>query len=150
MDLSAEQHALVLDRFFMFFSSWGLRAHPIAFYRDMEDILSSPHLGPPSRSAQYSPFLHNIVLSIGLKFADEPYLRDAKTRELFALRALSFLNEELERPTLATVLALAIKSSYHSTMDEHTAGWTWFGLADRAAQTSQSTMPRHVKARARH
>lgn len=137
IELSAEQHTLVLERFFMFFSSWGLRAHPLAFYHDMRQAVSSSDCLPLNRSAQYSPFLHNIMLSIGLKFADEPHLREAKTREVFATRAMSFLDEELQRPSLATVLALAIKSSYHSTMDEHTVGWTWFGLADRAAQTSE-------------
>ena len=136
--ITAAQHSLALDRFFRFFASWGMRAVPSLFQRDLTRAIHSQTQSPISRTAHYSPMLHNIILAIALVFVDEPLLQNTVTRALFADLADKHLESEMARPTLATVHALALKSSYHSTLGEHTVGWTCFGLADRAAQSSES------------
>jgi hypothetical protein len=135
--LSTAQHAIVLERFFTFFASWGLRAIRDLFYRDMQRYVTAPAGFKIPRTTHYSPLLHNEVLSIALTFADEEHLRVRSVRNIFASEAQKYLSAELERPTIATVHALALKSSYHSTNDEHTAGWTYMGMAERAAQSRE-------------
>lgn len=56
-------------------------------------------------------------------------------RVQFGKRAEDFLKVELSRPLLATVQGLSVKSSYHSIDGDPTAGWAYFGMADRIAQT---------------
>ncbi len=136
VQLSDDQHRIALDRFFRFFSSWGMRATPSLFQRDLMQAVASPTAILP-RTSHYSPLLHNIILAIALIFADEDFLRAPETRAIFAQEAQNHLEAELRRPTLATVIGLALKSSYHSTMGDHTTGWTYYGLADRAAQSCE-------------
>jgi hypothetical protein len=66
-------------------------------------------------------------------WSDEEHLQHVSTRAIFASKAESYLSVEISRPTLATVQGLALKSSYHSTLGDHAGGWSYFGLADRAA-----------------
>lgn len=131
VQLSHAQHSIILDRFFRFFSSWGLRVSPQLFMQDMIRAVMLPPNTPPARFSHYSPFLHNIILAIALMWADEEHLCNADTRSLFAEHAEKFLSVELARPTLATVQGLALKSSLHSTLGDHTSGWAYFGMAER-------------------
>ncbi|OXC63478.1 hypothetical protein AYX13_06698 [Cryptococcus neoformans] len=135
INISAPQHALALDRFFRFFASWGMRTVPNLFHRDLALAINAPSSAPPPRTTYYSPMLHNCILAIALMFMDDQYLRDPATRKLLADEAVKYMEIELPRPTLATVQALALRSSYHSTLGDHTVGWTYFGLAERAAQS---------------
>jgi hypothetical protein len=131
--LSYAQHTIVLDRFFRFFASWGMRASPNLFQQDMiRTVMLPPHI-PLARFAHYSPFLHNIMLAIALMWSDEEHLQLPSTRAIFASKAETYLSVEISRPTLATVQGLALKSSYHSTLGDHAGGWSYFGLADRAS-----------------
>jgi len=138
VEVSHAQHTIVLDRFFRFFASWGMRASPDLFHQDMiRTVMLPPHI-PLARFAHYSPFLHNIMLAIALMWSDEDHLQRISTREIFAAKAETYLTVEISRPTLATVQGLALKSSYHSTLGDHAGGWSYFGLADRAALSRES------------
>jgi hypothetical protein len=137
--LTATQHNAILARFFKYFAAWGLRVHPRNFYTDMHDHLVHPPYSPLPRWSQYSPFLHNIILAVALIWADEPELRTPAVRVQFGKRADEFLKVELSRPLLATCQGLSVKSSYHSIDGDPTAGWAYFGMADRVAQTCQQT-----------
>lgn len=136
--LTQSQHTVILDRFFRFFASWGLRAMSDLFHQDMIRTVMLPPHTPLARFTHYSPFLHNIMLAIALMWADEEDLRETSTRAVFANKAESYLAVEIARPTLATVQGLALKSSYHSTLGDHTGGWAYFGMADRASLSRES------------
>jgi hypothetical protein len=131
VNITHAQHSAILDRFFRFFASWGMRASPDLFMQDMVRTVMLPPNTPPARFSHYSPFLHNIILSIALMWAEEEHLCHADTRAIFAQHAESFLSVELARPTLATVQGLALKSSLHSTLGDHASGWAYFGMAER-------------------
>lgn len=94
---------------------------------------------PLPRFTHYSPFLHNIILAMVLRWSDDDALNTARNRMTFAAAAEMYMSKELSRPTLATVQGLALKSSYHSTLGDHTGGWAYFGMADRAAQSCRSS-----------
>jgi hypothetical protein len=97
--------------------------------------ITLPPNTPLPRFTHYSPFLHNIILAMALRWADDPALNTPRNRMTLAAAAEMHLSRELPRPTLATVQGLAFKSSYHSTLGDHTGGWAYFGMADRAAQS---------------
>lgn len=133
--LSESQHRSILDCFFRFFASWNLRAHPLLFFADLSVALALPPETPLPRYSLYSPFLHNIILALALRWADDGYLCTDETRAVFAKQANVYMVAELARPVLATVQALAIKSSYHSTEGDHTTGWAYFGMSERLSQS---------------
>lgn len=135
--LSPLEHANVLDRFFRFFASWGLRVIPTHFHTDMMGVIQAPRNSKIARASHYSPFLHNVILAVALGFADDENLRSLATREIFMREADRYLEGEIARPSLATVHALALKPSFYSLQGDHMTGWTTFGLADRAAQSCQ-------------
>lgn len=136
--LTSAQHQTILDRFFLFYASWNLRVHPHLFFLDLQLALTLPADQPLPRYSLYSPFLHNIVLAIALKWADEPKLRTDEVRGMFARQADRYLVGELARPVLATVQGLAVKSSYHSTEGDHTTGWAYFGMGERLSHSCGS------------
>lgn len=137
IDISYTQHIVVLDRFFRFFASWGMRASPDLFHQDLVRSVTLPPNTPAARFSYYSPFLHNIILAIALMWSDEEDLKSESTRAVFAAKADQYLSLELPRPTLATVQGLAIKSSYHSTLGDHASGWAYFGMAERLSLSRQ-------------
>lgn len=79
----------------------------------------------------YSPLLHNIILAIGLAFSDEEHLRVLSTRRKFAAEGEKHVDRECSHPCVATVQALAIRSSFASTMGDYSLGWVHHGLANR-------------------
>lgn len=137
VELTFAQHSTVLDRFFRFYASWGMRATASLFHNDLIRAVTLPANTPPVRFSYYSPFLHNIILSIALRFADDEQLRHIQVRSVFAAEADKYLKVEMLRPTLATVQGLAMKSSWHSLSGQHSAGWVYFGMAERLARSSE-------------
>jgi hypothetical protein len=85
--------------------------------------------------------LHNAILALGLCYADEPHLREVPFRALFAKEAKKYLDSEGEDPTIATVQALSVLSSYHSLAAEHNLGWLYIGLASRVGQARKLQRP---------
>ncbi|KAK4689029.1 urea carboxylase, partial [Tremellales sp. Uapishka_1] len=126
--LSERQHEAAIDRFFRFYASWAQRTNPILFRRDMNIALYSDG---STKTPNFSPLLHNAILSIALGFSDEAHLRSPTTRKMFAQKAKSFIDREVEKPCIATVQALAHLASYHSLAAEHNIGWMYIGMALR-------------------
>jgi hypothetical protein len=85
----------------------------------------------PIIAPNYSPGLHNVIIALGLAYAEEDYLRDTTTRNMFIKEADQRLEEELTRPCLATVQALALRTSFSSTAGEYAVAWLRNGLSVR-------------------
>ena len=119
--------ARLLDRFFLFYSSWGLRILPEYFLRDMYRYLHAPTTSPPPRTAHYSPFLHLSILAVATAFSDDPELSKKEVRKRFADLAKERLEDEMGAPSLSAVQALSMLGSYHSGLGEQTRGFVYFG-----------------------
>jgi len=76
--------------------------------------------------------LHNALLSVATAFSDDPVIKDAATRRLFADKAKSFLEDECERPKLSAMTALSILANYHSSTNHPTLGYLYFGILGSA------------------
>lgn len=109
----------------------GQRATPRLFYRDMEVALTLPEHAIPLQAPNYSPVLHNVIVSLGLAYAKEDHLKAIVTRRAFNDEANRRLPNELAAPSLATVQALALRSSFASTSGDYSVGWINNGLAIR-------------------
>ncbi|KAF9505720.1 hypothetical protein BS47DRAFT_1353701 [Hydnum rufescens UP504] len=96
--LSRLEHDLLLDKFFRFYSSWNCRVIPELFLRDFA-LATSPQ-------SSYH------------RAGDNVHLRSREIRDRFAKHAKRFLEAECNAPTLSTVQALAILSSYHAGLSE--------------------------------
>ena len=81
--------------------------------------------------------LHNAILSIGLRFSDDPQLRAIDTLKLFCDEAKKHMRKEGMNPSVATVQALAHLASHHNLMAEHNLGWLQIGMAVRCGLTSE-------------
>lgn len=120
-------HDIAIQRFFKFFSSWGLRALPRLFLRDLALATSISNGRSTRKTPHYSPMLHNAILSVGLAYSDDIRLRSRTVREQFAKKAKEYVEVECHRPTLSTVQALAVLSSYHSGFAEQGLGFMYIG-----------------------
>jgi hypothetical protein len=120
----------LLDLLFRFFTSWGLRVIPKLFQRDMHRCLSLPSSLSPLKTAHYSPMLHNALLAVATAFSDDPTIKDPHTRQLFANKAKSYLEDECERPKLSAMTALSILANYHSSENHATLGYIYFGMPE--------------------
>lgn len=120
----------LLDRLFMFFTSWCMRAIPDYFLRDMYTYLHPP---PSSSSAalpklnHYSPLLHNCMLAVATAFSSNPEIRNPETRAKFAEKAKGYIEVECSRPNISTVQALGLFASYYSGQGQQTLGFMYFG-----------------------
>ncbi|BEI80510.1 hypothetical protein CcaverHIS002_0110390 [Cutaneotrichosporon cavernicola] len=129
--LTRDAHDTAVDRFFRYFSAFGQRVTPHLFYRDMELALDLAEADIPVAAPNYSPLLHNVILCLGLAYADEGYLRAVTTRRAFHEEANRRLDAEIGNPSLATVQGLALRSSFSSTEGDYSVGWINNGLATR-------------------
>ncbi|KAL5498884.1 hypothetical protein ACEPAH_1402 [Sanghuangporus vaninii] len=156
--LSRREHDIILDRMFIFFTSWCMRLIPEYFLRDMYTFLHPSQslpghvlhnkvysLGPSAlthsrlstslpRLAHYSPFLHNMLLAVGTAFSTDPEIRKPETRARFADEGKAYIEEECSRPNISTVQALGLLASYYSGQGQQTLGFTYFGMSIRIAQ----------------
>ncbi|KAG8704504.1 hypothetical protein FRC09_003487, partial [Ceratobasidium sp. 395] len=118
VELTRFEHDTLLDRFFNYPAFWLRTVVRELFLRDMLALLIPDHLQTttiqPTRSLNYTPFLHCAIMSVAAAFSDDPAIRAKETREKFASNAKQHLESECERPTLSTVQALACLSDYHA------------------------------------
>ncbi|KAJ7028670.1 hypothetical protein C8F04DRAFT_1289671 [Mycena alexandri] len=131
VSLDRREHDKILALAFKFFTVWCLRVVPTLFLRDMYRALSIPRSQPPPRTPNYSPMLHNAILSICAVFSDNPYIRDPKTRELFATKAKASLETECQKPTICLVPALAFIGSYHADAGDRILADLFFGMSTK-------------------
>ena len=78
--------------------------------------------------------LHNAILALACTYADDPELVSQDTRDLFGRTAKSMIDQECSRPTLATVEALALLSSYHASKMEDGLFSLHLGMAVRMGE----------------
>lgn len=117
----------LLDRLFMFFTSWCMRAIPDYFLRDMYTYLHSYSPAPLPKLAHYSPLLHNCMLAVASAFSSDPVIRRPETRARFAEKAKAYIEVECSRPNISTVQALGLFASYCSGQGQQTLGFMYFG-----------------------
>ncbi|KAF9875673.1 fungal specific transcription factor [Colletotrichum karsti] len=82
----------------------------------------------------FSPFLLNSICAVGAAFESRKHANlPNPLSELFASRATTLLDIELEHPKIATVQALAVLSSHEAAFTRDTQGWLFSGMAVRLA-----------------
>ncbi|KAJ7178079.1 hypothetical protein C8R46DRAFT_1329048 [Mycena filopes] len=131
--LTRREHDKILDLSFKFFIIWCLRVVPSLFLRDMYRALSVPRSHPAPRTPHYSPMLHNALLCVSAAYSDDPYLRDHKTRELFARAAKACLETECKKPDISLVHALAIIGSFHATAGDRILADLFYGMSSKTS-----------------
>ncbi|KAF7326433.1 Zn(2)-C6 fungal-type domain-containing protein [Mycena sanguinolenta] len=125
----------ILDLSFKFFASWAFRVVPSLFLRDMYRALSVSRFDQPPRTPHYSPMLHNAVVAVSTVFSDDPRLRDPNTRQYFARAAHALVFQEIQRPNISTVLALAFIGTFYTDIGDQTQGELFFGMSSRLSLT---------------
>jgi len=95
----------------------------------------NPQTPPPLRTSQYSPLLHNAILSLAANYSDSAYLEVVDWGAPFAARAKQQIDSESERPMLSTVAGLALLGSYHSGSAKHGLGYMYAGMGFRMSYT---------------
>ena len=83
------------------------------------------------RTAHWSPFLHNALISVACAFSDRAEIRATENRELFAKAAKDQIEAECVRPTISTVTGLSCLGSFHSGRNEHALGFMYYGMVYR-------------------
>ncbi|KIW21479.1 hypothetical protein PV08_02059 [Exophiala spinifera] len=78
----------------------------------------------------YSPALENAVFAVGAAYTDRmhPAVNEA-TDEFFAFRSKTYLEIEVDSPTIATAQALLILSSHEAAHARESRGWIYSGMA---------------------
>ncbi|ETW83538.1 hypothetical protein HETIRDRAFT_438733 [Heterobasidion irregulare TC 32-1] len=132
--LSRTEHDRLLDLLFRFFTSWCMRVVPELFLHDMHQVLSRSPSNVASRTAHYSPMLHNSLIAVATAFSDDPMIKADEVRNKFAAKAKESLEQECERPHLSAVLALSILANFHSSRGEQSLGYMYFGISARVSQ----------------
>ncbi|EXJ72880.1 uncharacterized protein A1O5_04028 [Cladophialophora psammophila CBS 110553] len=78
----------------------------------------------------YSPCLENAIYAVGASFAaSSPREVPDMTSELFAFRAKTYLEIEMDSPGLATVQALLVLSAHEMAQMRDSRGWLYCGMA---------------------
>lgn len=132
--MERKEHDKLLDLLFKFFTSWCLRIVPPLFLRDMYRALVGPPSQPTPKTPHYSPMLHNALIALASAFSDDPRIRDLNSRQFFARKAKSYIEQECQRPNISVVHALSIIGSFHSSQGDQTLGYMYFGMAGRISQ----------------
>ncbi|KAF8208168.1 hypothetical protein K438DRAFT_1574876 [Mycena galopus ATCC 62051] len=116
--LKRKEHDKILDLAFKFSTVWCLRIVPSLFLRDMYRALSVPRSAKPPRTSHYSACLHNALLSVHALYSDDPYMRDRKTRQHFAIAAKAMLEAECWKPDISLVQAVAFIGTFYGDAGE--------------------------------
>ncbi len=90
-----------------------MRTMPPLFLRDMCHVLLAQPSQERSKTAHYSPMLHNALVGLALVFLDDPRFRDLKTRLYFVDEAKSYLEVECQRLDISVVQALSLLSNFY-------------------------------------
>ncbi|GAA5984765.1 hypothetical protein JCM10908_003494 [Rhodotorula pacifica] len=130
-------HDDLLKRFFTYFNSWCYWVDETAFRHDLALCLCASSSSSPPRTSNYSPLLHNALLSLAVSFSDDPRILSDKTAlsEALATRAKSEIEREGERPTLATLQGLLLIGSHGSGSGRQGLGYIYSGIALRMLHT---------------
>ncbi|KAG9121057.1 hypothetical protein FRC07_003154, partial [Ceratobasidium sp. 392] len=130
------EHDTLLDRCFKYSTCWLMSIISHFFLHDMLHALAHPH--ERSGINYYSPLLHCALLAFAAALSDHPAMKQRQTKEKFAERAKQLLHEELHRPSLSLVHALAILSEYHAGIGEREPAYMYLGMSIRAVRARES------------
>jgi hypothetical protein len=136
--IDRDEYYKIMRLFNQTFSSWGMRVIPHLFWRDMYYALQPNAPESAQRTAHWSPFLHNSMLSVALSFSDQPKVRARSNRELFAKAAKAQMDQECLKPEISTITGFSFLGSFHSGHGEHGLGFTYFGISVRMCRTCKS------------
>ncbi|PBK66328.1 hypothetical protein ARMSODRAFT_960314 [Armillaria solidipes] len=131
LPLTRHEHDKILDLLFSFFTSWCLRVVPTLFLRDMYRAIASSGI---VKIPHYSPMLHNALIALATAFSDDPHINSFKTREQYAIKAKSYLEDECEKPNICVVQALSLLGSFHSSNGDQNLGYLYFGMSTKVGQ----------------
>ena len=137
----------LLELLFKFFMCWGLRIVPELFLRDMHRALSIPPTASAPKLAHYSPMLHNAAMALATAYSDDPMLKSARCRNLFAERAKGYIESECQKPTIALVTALGTLAAFHSVCGDQSLAYLYFGMAGRMSQSRMLPLILSVRCR---
>jgi hypothetical protein len=93
-------------------------------YRALVTGENTPH---PPRTAHWSPFLQNAILSVALALSDKQAMRHRYNRDKFAKKAKSELERECSAPLISTLSGFFCLGTYHSTLSEQSLAFVYLG-----------------------
>ncbi|GAA5963919.1 hypothetical protein JCM3765_006053 [Sporobolomyces pararoseus] len=129
-----ELHDKLLGLFFSYFNNWCMWVEEDSFRRDLRSVLSFEATHSTSRTSNYSPLLHLVILAIACSYSDDQ--RTSQTvSELLVTAAKSHLDGEGERPTIASLRGLLLLGSWHSGNGLQGLGNLYSGIGFRMSQT---------------
>nr|XP_019045956.1 hypothetical protein I302_04696 [Kwoniella bestiolae CBS 10118]OCF24886.1 hypothetical protein I302_04696 [Kwoniella bestiolae CBS 10118] len=128
LNISWFEHQQLLDAFTRYFACWVYAIDIDKFQQDMH------RLGGITRSDYYSPLLHNALLAMSCRFVPNPD-RPFNAAAILRQHALSFYQEELENPVVATVNGLMLLASLHTEQRQTNSGAAYFATAVQTAIT---------------
>ncbi|GAA6008086.1 hypothetical protein JCM11491_001876 [Sporobolomyces phaffii] len=127
-------HDDLVDVFFLFFNSWCCWVEEDSFRTALQSVLSFDSTLSTSRTSHYSPLLHLTLLAVATSYSDDPRASQAASLALVT-NAKAFLDEEGERPTIATLRGLLLLGSWHSGNALQGLGNVYSGIAFRMCRT---------------
>ena len=113
----------------------------------MQRALVLPPSAPVPRLSHYTPMLHNALLALATAYSDDPMLKSARCRNLFAERAKGYIESECQKPTIALVTALGTLAAFHSVCGDQSLAYLYFGMAGRMSQSRMSPLILSVRCR---
>ncbi|KAF8343067.1 fungal-specific transcription factor domain-containing protein [Cantharellus anzutake] len=134
--LTLEELADILSAFFRAKCGWHKAVYPDLFIRDLQIALNATESSGTLPQKDYaSAMLYNAVIAYSLGYSRVEDHRSPEYRNQFALEAKKHFDAECNAPTLATVQALAILSSFHNGVADQGLSFTYLGTAIRVSQT---------------
>lgn len=122
----------------MILGRWCWWVDETAFRHDLAVCLGAgSSASSPPRTSNFSPLLHNALLSLACSFSDDPRIFSDKAAisDALAAQAKSELEREGERPTLATLQGLLLIGSHGSGSGRQGIGYIYSGIAFRMLHT---------------
>ncbi|GAA5831344.1 hypothetical protein JCM5353_008564 [Sporobolomyces roseus] len=127
-------HDSLLALFFSYFNNWCYWVEEGAFRSDLRTLLSITSTSSNSRTSYYSPLLHLVVLAIACSYSDDT--RTSQEASVALVRAAKErIDEEGERPSIATLRGLLLLGSWHSGRGYQGLGNLYAGMGLRMSQT---------------
>ncbi|OCF55966.1 hypothetical protein L486_06723 [Kwoniella mangroviensis CBS 10435] len=145
-------HDRAIDHYAAYYASWCMVLDSEAFKRDLVICnISSIDLQPsssPKWTSHYSPFLHNVILGLGLYYNREAWPEAfAALKECFVDHCTRLFKQEFERPPLSALRAVNLFATWvqhllstyvnancplrclnQPPMGAHDYGYTYYGM----------------------
>nr|XP_019042566.1 hypothetical protein I302_09175 [Kwoniella bestiolae CBS 10118]OCF21496.1 hypothetical protein I302_09175 [Kwoniella bestiolae CBS 10118] len=133
--LNKTMHDRAIDHYAAYYASWCMVLDSEAFKRDLVVCnISSIHpqqSSTPRWTSNYSPFLHNVVVFLGLFYNREAWPEAYNVfRDCFVDHCTALLKKEFERPPLSALRAVNLFGTCLAQNDigSHDYGYTYYGM----------------------